>query len=55
MDEIRIRLEQDHFAILVLGGEVVITQGDTKIRMILADIGFDQMIHLIDRAENERK
>jgi hypothetical protein len=47
-----VRLDREEFRTLVNGGEVVThnVSGDTTVRIILADIGFANMLIEIDRA-----
>jgi len=49
--EIRVKLFESDFQDLVKGEEVEVQSLDgVKVKMILADIGFDRMSYAIDRA-----
>jgi hypothetical protein len=51
-----VKLFESDFQSLVKGEEVEVTSLDgVKVRMILADIGFDRMGYAVERAINDRK
>lgn len=50
MAEKRVRIDQKHFEQLVKGKQVSIQAGDHLVHIILADIGFDQMLIAVNQA-----
>jgi len=54
MPEIRIKLDELEFETLVAGGEVEVITGDSPaVKIILADIGWDNMIDIIESKQDE--
>jgi len=51
--EKRIRLDADDFVKLVSGEDVFVGGAGGDVRIILADIGFDQMIKAIEDAQKK--
>ncbi len=54
MKEIRIKLDEPELRTLLRGGELTLKSGrhDTTVKMILSDIGFDQIQSCLDDAAN---
>lgn len=52
--ELRIKLDRNAFEALVHGSEVLLTEKGTEVRIILADIGFMEMLRCIEKATRAR-
>ena len=53
--EVRIKLDEADFTLLVEGGELVKMVELQSVRIVLADIGYDRMVELIVEAAAARE